>query len=263
MQTAPRMFILCAWLEFIFYGINCTLYGGCVYVLLRKPHRLLMLASSVLFATATAHATLTFIHLLTVFTHPAAKLGVGGNQIVIAGLSLYVISELLQELLLIWRLYVLWNFRVCILPLLLWLVFAIITSCGLVSYSSKQATVFSHDVKIFGYIGWSLEIVINVVTTGALVYCLWRAVREISKFAQCPSYRKFIFLLLESGALIPTCTIIMFGLWAAGNVGGTIGILVAAQVSAMAPFLMIVCVGIGWPHALTTVHNTTSGATSG
>jgi hypothetical protein len=38
-------------------------------------------------------------------------------------------------------------------------------------------------------------------------------------------------MIVESGALVPICTCTLFSLWAAGNIGGTVGIDIAVQIA--------------------------------
>ncbi|KAG1871458.1 hypothetical protein F4604DRAFT_813808 [Suillus subluteus] len=51
--------------------------------------------------------------------------------------------------------------------------------------------------------------------------------------------------IVESGALITTCTCLMFCLWVAGNVAGTVAINIAIQVATMTPLLIIAPAGLG------------------
>ncbi|KAG2035105.1 hypothetical protein BDR03DRAFT_983888 [Suillus americanus] len=54
--------------------------------------------------------------------------------------------------------------------------------------------------------------------------------------------------IVESGALITTCTCVMFCLWVAGDVAGTVAINIGIQVATMTPLLVIVRAGLGRSH---------------
>ncbi|KAG0702254.1 hypothetical protein DFH29DRAFT_851737 [Suillus ampliporus] len=259
-QTLAQMYLTCTWLEAILYGINCMLFGGCVYVLSSREsaaHRVLLLASSFQFALATAHVILTFVQAMIAFTSPmiiATTNGAssyyedgGGNRVYIASMSVYVINAYAQELLLIWRLFIVWNrnWKICILPFMIWIAHCTIASLAIVFVAPKNADVFSHNVQVFALAGWSLEMIINLTVTGGIAYHLWRSGRQTAVLTRHFSYRNTILTIVESGVLITSCTCVMFGLFVSGNIAGTVAVNIATQIGTMTPLLIIVRVGLG------------------
>ncbi|KAG0702255.1 hypothetical protein DFH29DRAFT_508588 [Suillus ampliporus] len=282
-QTLAQMFLTCTWLEAILYGINCMLFGGCIYVLSSREsaaHRFLMFASSFQFALATAHAIMTFDQVMTAFTNPTiVAIGPegatlyfaegGGNKIYIASLSVYAINAYAQELLLvsdtgkrgcafsdnglskIWRLFIVWNrnLKVCVLPFIVWIAHCTIASLAIVFASPKNSDPFSYKIRAFSLAGWSLEMILNVTVTGGIVYHLWRSGRQTAILTSHFSYKNTILTIVESGALVTSCTCVMFGLFVAGNVAGSVAINIATQVTTMTPLLIIVRIGLGLTHS--------------
>ncbi|KAG0693306.1 hypothetical protein DFH29DRAFT_964684 [Suillus ampliporus] len=252
-QTLSQMFLTCTWLEAILYGINCMLFGGCVFVLSSREsaaHRFLLFASLLQFALATAHAILTFVQVMTAFTDFYFAEG-PGNIVYIASLSVYIVNAYTQELLLIWRLFIVWNrnFKVCILPLIMWLAHCITASLAVVFIAPKNSDVFSHNVQAFTLAGWSLEMTLNVTVTGGIAYHIWRSGRQTAVLTSHFSYKNTILTIVESGALVTSCTCVMFGLFVAGNIAGSMAINVATQITTMTPLLIIVRISLGLSHS--------------
>ncbi|KAG0693308.1 hypothetical protein DFH29DRAFT_402910 [Suillus ampliporus] len=245
-QTLTQMFLTCTWLEAILYGINCMLFGGCVYVLSSREsaaNRFLLFASSLQFALATAHAILAFIQVMNAFTASYFAES-GGNAVYIASLSVYAVNAYTQELLLIWRLFLVWNrnFKVCILPLILWIAHCTTASLAIVFIAPKNSDVFSHNVRAFSLAAWSFEMILNVTVTGGIAYHLWRSGQQTAILA---NYKNTILVIVESGALVTSCTCVMFGLFVAGNIVGLIAINITMQVTTMTPLLLIVRISFG------------------
>ncbi|KIK37031.1 hypothetical protein CY34DRAFT_15968 [Suillus luteus UH-Slu-Lm8-n1] len=174
----------------------------------------------------------------------------GGNHLDTASLSIFGVNAFAQELLLIWRLYVVWgqNFKVCILPLIVWVAHCTIVSIDVVLLAPKNSTIFSPDARAFALCGWLLEMILNVTVTAGIVYHIWRTGRRTAALTSHFMYRSTIMMIVESGALVPICTCTLFSLWAAGNVGGTVGINIAVQIATMTPLLIIVRSGLGRPN---------------
>ncbi|KAG8213668.1 hypothetical protein J3R82DRAFT_10364 [Butyriboletus roseoflavus] len=53
-----------------------------------------------------------------------------------------------------------------------------------------------------------------------------------------------MLLIVECGALITTCTVIMFALFASGHESGIVGVGIATQIATVSPLLIIVRVGL-------------------
>lgn len=261
-QTLAQMNLTCVWLEAILYGINCMLYSACVRAISfgSRAHRLLLFAASFQFVMATAHVILVFVTAMIAFTDTTIAATpdganlyyatTGGNHIFTASLSIFVVNSFAQELLLIWRLYVVWNqnFKVCILPLIMWVAHCTIVSIDIVLLAPKNSSIFSPGARAFALCGWLLEMTVNVTVTAGIVYHIWRTGRRTAALTSYFMYRSTIMMIVESGALVPACTCTLFSLWAAGNVAGTLGINIAVQITTMTPLLIIVRAGLGRPN---------------
>ncbi|KAH7912921.1 hypothetical protein BJ138DRAFT_1111944 [Hygrophoropsis aurantiaca] len=260
-QTLAQMSLTCAWLEAVLLGINCMLFGGCIFVLtsIRGPsYRVLIFASAFQFTLAATHAALTFVQALEAFTDPIITsqpdgtnnyyFNSGGNGLNLAILSIYVVNTYAQELLLLWRLFVVCNHRItlCILPLSLWITHCVVGSMAVYQFTAKDANALKSNVVTFCLSGWGLEMTVNVTTSASIAYRLWRTGRRnadiLGQFTQ--KLKAAIFMIIECGALITTCTFVMFVLWAGGNPAGLIAASIAAQIATITPLLIIVRVGL-------------------
>ncbi|KAG1798828.1 uncharacterized protein HD556DRAFT_154348 [Suillus plorans] len=264
-QTLAQMNLMCMWLAAILYGINCILFGTCVCVIsIRSPahSRLLLCATSFQFAMSTAHVILMFIQAMIAFTNTTiaatpdgANLyyAATGNPIFLAGQLIYIVNSLAQELLLIWRLYVVWNqnFKVCILPLITWVAHCATASVAVALLAPKNASIFSYTFRALSLSGWSLEMILNVTLTAGIVYRIWQTGQQTAALTSGGGfrYKGTIITIVESGALIAACTFVIFCLWAAGNIAGLVGSNIAMQVATMTPLLIIVRGGLRCSHS--------------
>lgn len=262
-QTLAQMNLTCIWLEAILYGINCMLFGACVRVIsIGSPahSRLLLFATSFQFAMATAHVILIFVQAMIAFTNTTIAATpdganlyyatTGGNHIFLACQLIYIVNSFAQELLLIWRLYVVWNhnFKVCILPLIMWVAHCAAASIAVALLAPKNSTIFSRTFRVFALCGWSLEMILNVTVTAGIVYHIWRTGRRTAALTSYFMHRNTIMAIVESGALVTTCTCVLFCLWVVSNLAGTVVINIAVQLATMTPLLIIVRAGLGRPH---------------
>ncbi|KAG1724680.1 hypothetical protein EDB19DRAFT_1758804 [Suillus lakei] len=263
-QTLAQMNLTCMWLEAILYGVNCTLFSSCVHrISIGRPthRRLLLFATSFQFALATVHVILTFVQAMIAFTDTTIAATpdgaslyyatTGGNYIFLARQSVYVVNSVAQELLLIWRLYIIWNhnFKVCILPLIMWVAHCAAASTAAALLAPKNATLFSHTFQAFAFSGWSLEMVLNVTVTAGIVYHIWQTGRRAPSLTGRFRYKNTIMAIVESGALITACTCVMFCLFVVGNVAGTVAIDIAIQIATMTPLLIFVRADLGRSHS--------------
>ncbi|KAG1798830.1 uncharacterized protein HD556DRAFT_1439890 [Suillus plorans] len=285
-QTLAQMNLTCLWLETILYGINCILFGTCVYVIsIKGPaySKLLLCATSFQFALATTHVILMFVQAMIAFTNATNVItpdganfyyaATAGNRVFLFCQLIYISNVFTQELLLIWRLYVVWNqnIKVCILPviqtmdsdvvndtepllqLIMWVAHCVTASIAVALLAPKHTNIFSHTFRAFALCGWSLEMVLNVTVTTGIVYRIWRTGKQTAALTTGGSsgfrYKSTIITIVESGALITTCTCVIFLLWVAGNVSGLVAVDIAIQVATMTPLLIIVRAGLKRSHS--------------
>ncbi|KAH7907401.1 hypothetical protein BJ138DRAFT_1129193 [Hygrophoropsis aurantiaca] len=252
-----RMSLTALWLESIVYGINCVLFGGCLYVLSirRKTHRILLVSSVFHIFISTAHAILSLIQLLKAFSDNSIVLQPHGsdmylslpNAIMISNLVLYVSNVFVQDLLLIWKLFVVWGhcWKLIILPLIVEVAHIACAVLSIAFIAQPGAHLFSPNVQAFGKASWSLDLLLNTTVTAGIAYRLWTADRQTHAIDDHHPYKATMLAVIESGALIATCTIVMFALDIAGSPAGLVAVNVAVQLATTTPLLIIVRLGLG------------------
>lgn len=118
--------------------------------------------------------------------------------------------------------------------------FTVTASIAVALLAPKHTNIFSHTFRVFALSGWSLEMVLNVTVTTGIVYRIWRIGKQTAALTTGGSsgfkYKSTIITIVESGALITTCTCVIFFLWVAGNVSGLVAIDIAMQVAVSLPF---------------------------
>ncbi|KAG8213670.1 hypothetical protein J3R82DRAFT_10366 [Butyriboletus roseoflavus] len=215
-------------------------------------HPRVLAAAIVQFSLSTAHVIVSLVKLLQAFakgvdpdvyySNPSA------NSIFVVGFYIYVINTYVQELLLMWRLYGLWghNIKVCIIPSIFWVAHVCIATIAISSFIPNTATASPRNVFVFGLAGWGLETATNLAANFGIAYRLWKAGRRTAPLGaqRHMNYQSTMLLIVECGALITTCTVIMFGLFASGYGSAIAGIGVAAQIATVSPLLIIVRVGL-------------------
>ncbi|KAF9219564.1 hypothetical protein BS17DRAFT_789005 [Gyrodon lividus] len=253
-QTLVQMYLTCGWLEAIFFGINCGLFAFCVYVLWGHTvaaRRILLFASLIQFLLAAARTIISVAELLQAFTFSVNGAVMyfsnpGGNDLFIAGFAVYITNSFVEELLLIWRLYMLYDksIKICIPSLVLWLGHVCISSVAVSGFQSVTATSRSHEVHVFSLIGWGFETAVNLSATLLIAHRLWRAARRTASLSTHFDYKASILIVVECGALITTATAIMFVLYSSGHPVGIVGIGIATQLATISPLLIIARFGI-------------------
>ncbi|EGN94484.1 hypothetical protein SERLA73DRAFT_188408, partial [Serpula lacrymans var. lacrymans S7.3] len=244
-----QMTLTSTWIESLLYG--CVLFACCIFILLKRrrsqslrfSNSILILTSVTLFITATVHALLSFLQLLHAFIDPAiaskphgADTYLMSNPLFVANFILYVANAMVQHLLMIWRLYVIFDYRwkICVLPLI-----ALIAndSCAYTAAfylsqptAQQDSIIPPHGFKVFMIFGWLLGFMINLGLTGGIAHRLFRTGKR-SLAVVGPDYIGIALIVIESGALMTGCTLVMMSLYFSGNVAGVIAIGVAAQVN--------------------------------
>ncbi|KAH0827485.1 hypothetical protein J3R83DRAFT_4180 [Lanmaoa asiatica] len=251
-QTQAQAYLVCTWLEAILYGINCMLFGFCIQVLTSntKSSRRVFAAAIVQFSLSTAHVIIVLVELLQAFTHEVDPnvyySNPGASNASVAALYVYVVNTFAQELLLIWRLHGLWGgkFRVSIVPLILWVGHLGTGIIAVISFIPTTAT--GGNLRTFVLTGWGLETATNLTANFGIAYRLWKAERRTAPLGaqRRLNYQSTMLLIVECGALITTCTVIMFGLYSSGHESGLAIVGIAAQIATVSPLLIVVRMGL-------------------
>ncbi|EKM52331.1 uncharacterized protein PHACADRAFT_260656 [Phanerochaete carnosa HHB-10118-sp] len=258
------------WSSAILYGMNCLIFGGALHVLFRRKERNWYLIgwSCLLWLVSTSDEIVAFTQLYRSLSNPALV----GNPVAwdeywlladsldSAHLILYTTVVFLQDLLLIWRLYVVWghNWRVVLIPLV---VECAHVSCAYVTGGiiQKAGGGAATSVQRWGLAGWSLDIFMNTTVTLAIAGKLWWAGRKSRSAAGRFTYRATVYTILESGGMFAGATLISFCLDVTGQVGGAGGaIYCLSQVASITPLVIIARVGLGLIHGRNTATYTAS-----
>lgn len=258
MAALDRMFITSVWFESMVYGINCVLFGACIYILVnrdRKSHRVLFVSCIFHISVSTVHNIISLLLSLQGFTtasitsipHGSSIYFVTPTTLMLTNLALFVSNVLAQDLLLIWRLYVVWNhsWKLVIPSLILEVAHITCAIMAVFMIAQPNEHLFSYDVQAFGKASWSLGLFINTCVTFGIAYRLWLAEREVSDFTGRNAYKAAMFTVIESGALVASCTLIMFVLDMTGSPSGFMAFNVAIQIATTTPLLIITRLGLG------------------
>ncbi|KIJ64872.1 hypothetical protein HYDPIDRAFT_28226 [Hydnomerulius pinastri MD-312] len=255
------------WMETVLYGVNVIIYGLCMFVLWREKRGLEMLSitSTVLFLMCTIHVAASLRQMLEAFIYAPSDVP---NYSTLYWLSqtapmavlkavLYDNLVFLQDIVLIWRLYIVWgrNWKVVVLPIIAegahmacaYAATAVITQPGTQLYNS----LFSR----LGSSGWALDITLNVSVTLAIALRLWWMGRRVSALydpvsARYNRYASVIYTVVESGGLFAAVTVVMLGLYVGNSPVAFTGLDIASQLAVLSPLLIVVRVGLGMTHGL-------------
>jgi hypothetical protein len=81
--------------------------------------------------------------------------------------------------------------------------------------------------------------ILNVTVTAGIVYHIWRTGRRTAALTSYFMHRNTIMAIVESGALVTTCTCVLFCLWVVSNLAGTVVINIAVQLAVSFQFLSV------------------------
>ncbi|KAK0220372.1 hypothetical protein IW262DRAFT_1461635 [Armillaria fumosa] len=251
------------WLETCLWGMNAIIFIGAMFVLIKKHHSpgLLAITSIALFLFATAHVSLSLRELLEAFidvpqppdpTYTILYWSINSRGIAVAKTVLYDTSVFLQDLILIWRLYVVWgyNWKVAVLPIIVELAHmgTAYAATGLLALPSTDIN--SPKIKHIGPVGWSLDLAVNVCVTAAIAFRLWYMGRKVGGHSHTNRYLSTILTIVESGAIFAAVTLVMLILYVRGSELALNGIDISTQLAVMTPLLIIARVGLGMIHGV-------------
>jgi len=271
LPALDKIYLIGIWIESVLWSMNCVFFVAATWVTFRKrgSNRLMLgVTSFVLFAFVTTHVAASLRQLLEAFIYIPAGAPADYSSLYwldattpMAVLKdvLYDITVFLQDIVLIWRLYVVWNqdWRICVLPVVVEL--AHMSAAFGATYYATQPTldIYSPSVKDLGLSGWALDLVVNIFVTVVIAGRLWLMGSRVATISSRTSrssrqnvYLPPMFTIIESGALFATVTIVMLGLYLSNNPFTLSAMNIATQLAALTPLLIIVRVGLGLTHGL-------------
>ncbi|KAJ8589083.1 hypothetical protein M405DRAFT_768189 [Rhizopogon salebrosus TDB-379] len=267
LPPVDRMFITSAWLESILYGVNFVLFGICVYVLLdrkSRAHWVALVSCIFCISIATAHNILSLLRALQAFTNPtiisvpnATILYLLGNTALSSVNSLlYIFNVLAVNLLLIWRLYVVWHRTWFLIVMLILEAAQIATALTAWALILRFGQVFSLGVHDFVNASFAFNLAVTIAVTSGITYRIWHAGRSTSDLTGDNTYKVVMYIVIESGAIYTSSIIVLSGLVMSGNQGGVMGINVNIQIATLALLLLIARLGLGLTHGEATPSET-------
>ncbi|KAJ3817680.1 hypothetical protein EV361DRAFT_13591 [Lentinula raphanica] len=260
------MFLAGIWIETVLYGLNTIVFGTAIFVLTRmyragKPSAAFLLVTSVfLFSLSTVYISVCLRQLFEAFIWGppgGASLYFANIQdrLAISKLVLYEANAFTQDMILIWRMWVIYNnsWIMVIIPTVM--EFGHI-SAGIYSIRrgvTPNTSIFDPFVHRGAIANWSLDLAVNIGVTTCIVYKLWtagRSLEEIGLSRKKHPYTSVIFTVIESGGIFATATLITVSLYLSGNLASVAAIDSVVQLATITPLLIVVRVGLGLQHGI-------------
>ncbi|KAF8069247.1 hypothetical protein FPV67DRAFT_1114035 [Lyophyllum atratum] len=270
------------WCEGVLYGIHVIVFGVVCSIFLGKSYRRgreiasasLLALSTCMFILSTAHVALALHQLLQGFIFQRNLEGgpeaFFHHNIFPSRKAIYIINTLLGDSLLIWRVYIIWgrSWKICALPALLLLG---TTICGIKTIVTN-ATSSGHSVFTSDILSWvTSTFVLNIATQVTATFLLASRIYNASNLSGTgsrngPYFQSLMWVVVESGAIYTSAALVQLVTYLLTMNAGVILELMLAQLSAIAPALIVVRVGLGFAYegnelppeeiVLTTFHDT-------
>ncbi|KAJ7438341.1 hypothetical protein FB451DRAFT_166474 [Mycena latifolia] len=267
----PLVGIVSLWVPTVLYGINIVMFIICVTILLKKRTRgdrvpwYLLGGICLQFLLCTAHVAAAFgagIHAFnTVTTTPADLVDSWTTPLgTYTALQqvLYAINNFIGDLILIWRLYVVYgnNWYITILPLLLALASE---ACTLYSSLStfidpemillRELAGRNHPNALTNLVtaGFSMTAATQLLVTTLLAVRIYTATLSIRQLSKKPEsvYTGVMWMLVESGAALAAAEIVFLGVWRNSLSGvSQLTLAVLGQLCALIPLSIVTRVGL-------------------
>ncbi|TFY51417.1 hypothetical protein EVG20_g11009 [Dentipellis fragilis] len=167
-----------------------------------------------------------------------------------------VLQVWVQDLILIWCMYVIWrrNPVMAIAALIVETAHIASAFAGAALLMKPGANPYSPTLKRLGPVGWSLDLAVNICVMGMIAGRLWwmgHKVASISSRGRGENlYLSMIFTFVESGGIFAAVTIVMLMLYEVGSPLALTGIAISMQLAVFTPLLLIIRVGLGLTHRL-------------
>ncbi|KAF9804983.1 hypothetical protein IEO21_09251 [Rhodonia placenta] len=287
-----KIFLVGIWLETVLWGIHevarnfyvkrqrtdkcisVVIFASAIWIIFWKrggsTQWMLGITSTILFSFATIHISVSLQQLLEAFIYipPGASPLYSTLYWADDTTSLSIIKDVLydttvwlQDIVLIWRLYIVWNrnWKICVAPIIVDLAHMAAAYGATILEVRGTVSIYSPVVKGLGLAGWSLDLVVNISVTLVIAARLWymgmkvtsmTSSRTHSSDQQWNKYLAPIFTIIESGALFAAVTIVMLILYLTGNPVTLAALGIATQLAVTTPLLIIVRVGLGLTHGL-------------
>ncbi|KAH7913519.1 hypothetical protein BJ138DRAFT_1081397 [Hygrophoropsis aurantiaca] len=246
--------------EAVLYGGYCVLFIVSLMVLLRRRSSTrsftnpILLANCLLFLCCTAHFALEFNHYHDTLQNSGVPGYSNENRRLAAADFLISLTDLIGDLVLLYRCWMVWgkNYYIIILPFLSAIAgFACIMEVFhdvliMVGEGTAAGTPPAALVPL-GIAGYVLPLGTNALVTGLIAYRIWYSSRDINYnlVGGSGAGRRALTLIVESGALYLVVQLIFVVLFAMNHPAEAIMAVIAVQTYGIAPTLIIIRVSLG------------------
>ncbi|KAF8626967.1 hypothetical protein AX15_004607 [Amanita polypyramis BW_CC] len=193
------------WMETLFYGINTVIYSVCLYVFISrnaressKTQKGLIVLSTLLFISATAHMAVNLRRLIEGYVLPPTKNAMTryltdiAQPTDIAKQFLLVTTNLFSDLLITWRVHIVWayDWRITLIPLCLCLGVLASGIGGAVSIAVTQPgeTIFIKNITRFGTAMFTMSFLMNATATFLIASRIWWITRSMHSLTGSKSH---------------------------------------------------------------------------
>ncbi|RPD64453.1 hypothetical protein L226DRAFT_533713 [Lentinus tigrinus ALCF2SS1-7] len=230
-------YLIAGWLESFFWGFYTLLFGMSMYAIYQKRRDGINVFTTVsillLYLLATTHMSLALVRLIQGFIFYRDTIG---PILYFANISvrlnmakdyIYITNLVLGDLVVVWRLYVVWgkNIWVVVAPLIM-IAGELISGYGAISQWLLPHPNPPTMVK-WGTAMYVLSMATNILVTAAIASRIWYVTRRTQAVLGVEGnnrYSRVILLIVESGALIAAAKLIEFTLFKLAPVDGLNGL---------------------------------------
>jgi len=247
----------------LFYGIFFTLFLLAVYVLIwpqngRRVNIPFLISTALFFCLITLYFIVRWMRAYVAFITYARQTAGGAilflEQVsewhVAVSTSIWAVTGALADLMLIYRLWLVWDrsYYVVILPLIMCLgslvtVFAVVYEVSHATLTTTYATAITN----WAYSFLSLGLAQNAIVTGLIVFKIWTInIGVRGHTSTVSSLWPVIAVLMESGALYSSSVMITLITYVTQNNGSAVMTDIVVPIIGITFMLIIVRVGLGF-----------------
>ncbi|KAI0763428.1 hypothetical protein BD413DRAFT_606621 [Trametes elegans] len=246
--------------EAVLWGAYAVLFLTSVILLLRRVttrglNTPILILGCVLFASCTAHFALEFSHFFTTLRDSGVEGYANETQPLVGADLLISLCDLLGDLVLVYRCWIIWgrNYWIALPPLLTAIAgFSCIAAVvHLVETLDPHAPVAPAALVPLGIAGYALPLATNALASALIVARLCAAAHE--ERARCRgrlagtvrAAQHAAAIIVESGLLYLAAQAVLVALFARGHPAQAVVAVIAVQIYGIAPTLIVIRVALG------------------
>ncbi|KAI0332758.1 hypothetical protein GY45DRAFT_1320671 [Cubamyces sp. BRFM 1775] len=259
-------YLIGSWLESFFWGIYTLLFGMTMYSIYQKRkdgiNRFTTVSLVLLYLLASAHMSLGLVRLIQGFIiyrdtiGPIEYFASVFIRVNMAKDYLYITNMFLGDLIVVWRLYIVWGKSILCAAL----PFLMCVAEFVAGYGATSQWLLPHpngwEMLRWGTAMFTISMVTNILVTAVIASRIWYVsmrTRQVMGVDSGGRYNRVILLIVESGALISTAKIIEFTLFKLTPGNATMGLHamyilyeILPQVTGIVPTMIIYAVNNGF-----------------